>query len=294
MKLRICCALLICLLLSALILPISAGDPPTLHLTQERQAEPGQPVTLILSLSETALAGGFFTLQYDASLFLLTDITLLQATDTLNLTYQDHGGKINILLDAAQNVTLDGAFLSLTFDCSEETQPSAYPVICSVPQSSSFYALAEDGSTYALHVDGCQGALTLTEPALPSCPARYLACQETDPKDGKISVRLCALVAPDATLSRGSYGFVISITDPEGTRELTLGGSELLTEIEGGGNTYFAAELGGNLYTAALSIPAPGEVTITLSPYVRQNGQTLYAGSYTLHYTDGVYVSTSQ
>ena len=293
MKLRLCFAMALCMLLCTMILPTYAGDPPVLTLTQEAAGEPGQPVTLTLSISKVELAGGFFTLEYDASLFTLREITLLQGTDALTLTYQDNDGKINVLLDAAQNVSVDGALLSLTLASSEEAQPGAYAVECKVPESTSFYALAEDGSTYGLSVGDCTGMLTLSEPALPACPVRYLACQETNAKDGSISVRLCALADPYSTLPRGSYGFVVSVTDPDGTRDLTLGGSELLEQIEGGDKTYTADALGGSIYTAAISVPAKGNVTITLSPYVRINGQTLYAGSYTLHYENGIYTGTS-
>ena len=167
MKTRLCFALLISLLLGTLILPISAGDPPALTLTQADTAQPGQPVVLTLSLSNTQLAGGFFTLEYDASLFTLQKIALLQGADALTLTYKDNGGKINVLLDAAQNVQIDGALLSLTWACSEEAQPGTYTLRCTVPDAASFYALAEDGSTYPLSVNDCQGVLTLTEPVLP-------------------------------------------------------------------------------------------------------------------------------
>lgn len=293
MKSHFTLALLICFLLGTLILPISAGDPPALTLTQADTAQPGQPVVLTLSISNTQLAGGFLTLEYDATLFTLTELSLLQASDKLTLTYKDNGGKINVLLDAAQNVQIDGALLSLTLASSEEAQPGTYTLRCTVPDAASFYALAEDGSTYPLSVNDCQGVLTLTEPVLPTCPARYLACQETNAKDGSFYLRICALVDPTATLSRGSYGFVIAVTDQDGTRELTLGGSQLLSELEGGGKTYTADQLGGLFYTAALSLPATGEVTVTLSPYVRIDSQTLYAGSYTLHYADGVYMGTS-
>ena len=293
MKLRLCFAMALCMLLCTMILPTYAGDPPVLSLTQEATCEPGQPVTLTLSISKVALTGGFFTLEYDASLFTLQKIALLQGADALTLTYKDNGGKINVLLDAAQNVSVDGALLSLTLASSEEAQPGTYTLRCTVPDAASFYALAEDGSTYPLSVNDCQGVLTLTEPVLPTCPARYLACQETNAKDGSFYLRICALVDPTATLSRGSYGFVIAVTDQDGTRELTLGGSQLLSELEGGGKTYTADQLGGLFYTAALSLPAMGEVTVTLSPYVRIDSQTLYAGSYTLHYADGVYIGTS-
>ena len=293
MKLRLCFAMALCMLLCTMILPTYAGDPPILTLTQEATCEPGQPVTLTLSISKVELAGGFFTLEYDASLFTLREIALLQGTDALTLTYKDNGGKINVLLDAAQNVQIDGALLSLTWECSEEAQPGSYPILCTVPESTSFYALAENGDTYPLSVSGCQGTLTLSAPALPTCPARYLACQETNAKDGSFYVRMCALADPNATLASGSYGFVVSVTDRDGTRELTLEGSELLEQIEGGSNVYTADALGGSIYTAEISVPAKGSVTITLSPYVRINGQTLYAGSYTLHYENGIYTGTS-
>ena len=92
---------------------------------------------------------------------------------------------------------------------------------------------------------------------------------------------------------QGSYGFVCSVTDAQGTRELTLDGSELLTQIEGGDKVYTAASLGGSIYFATLLLPATGDVTITLSPYVQIDGQTLYGGSYTLLYANGVYMGTS-
>ena len=293
MKARICFALICCILLCSLILPIQAGEAPGLSLSQTEVYEPGQDITLSLSLSDTTLAGGFMRVQYDHTLFTLKNAQLLQSDDTLTLTYHDKDGNINLLLDAKQNVQIDGAFLTLTFSCSEEAQPGNYPIVCTVPDKASFYVLSEDGSTSPLNVAGCQGQITLTAPALPTCPARYLACQETNPKDGKITVRLCALVEPDASLSRGSYGFVCAVTDANGTRELTPGGSEITDQIEGGGKIYTFAELGGSIYTSTLSVLATGKVIITLTPYVRLDGHTLYAGTYTITYLDGAYVGTT-
>ncbi len=292
MKARLCFALLCCILLSISVLPTSAGDPPALTLTQPESAEPGQDVTLILSLPDLTLAGGFVSIEYDTSLFLLKSVQLLQATDTLTLTYHDNDGSVNVLLDAAQNVQVTGNLLSLTFYTSEETQPGAYLLACTVPDAASFYALDENGSSLPLNVSGCAAHITLSAPILPTCPARYLACQETNPINDKLQVRLCALISPDATLSKGSYGFTCSITDAQGTRSLTLGGSEILDQIEGGDIIYTASDLGGSIYTATLSIPATGEVSITLTPYVRLDNQTLYAGTYTLLYQDGAYVRT--
>ena len=293
MKARICLFLMCCILLGSTLFSIQAQDAPALSLAQSDTVEPGNDAVLTLSLPQISLAGGFLTLQYDASLFLLTRIDLLQGADTLTLTYDDDCGEVNILLDAAQNVQIDGAFLSLTFATSEEAQPGSYTVRCTVPSEASFYAVADDGSTVPLAVGGCQGTLTLTSPPLPTCPARYLACQETNPKDGKISVRLCALVDADTTLSRGDYGFMIAVTDADGTRELTLAGSELTDHIDGGGKVYTAQELGGRVYTAALSVLSQGKVTLTVTPYVRAGDMTLYAGSYTISYQDGAYLGTT-
>ncbi|MBQ7378259.1 MAG: hypothetical protein IJW70_01110 [Clostridia bacterium] len=299
MKTRLCTILTLCLLLTSLSLPLSAEGNDTVAkesytiLAQQTEiCEPGQEITLTLSLPEITLAGGFMTLEYDASLFTLKSISLLQATDALTLTYKDHCGNVNVLLDSAQNAKIDGAFLFLTFYTSEEIQPGAYKMTCTVPDAVSFYALGEDGSTYPLNVEGCTGSISITAPILPECPAKYLACQETNPTDGKFSVRVCALTAPDAALSRGSYGFTCSVTDQNGTRELTLGGSELLDQIEGGGLIYTAEMLGGQIYTATLNLPAEGEVQISITPYVCLDGQTLYAGTYTLIYRDGTYIAT--
>lgn len=293
----LCGLLICCLLLGTQILPIHAGDIPedaiALMLAQTDTARPGQDVTLTLSLPATAIAGGFLSLTYDDSLFTLKSISLAEGADALTLTYHDKGGSINILVDSAQNVQIDGAFLSLIFACSEEAQPGSYTVICTVPDAASFYTLNDDGSTTPLQVEGCQGSMTLTEPPLPPCPARYLACQETNPKNDRVSVRICALVESGAALSHGSYGFVLSISDADGTRETTLAGSEITDQIEGGGKIYTAHELGGNVFTAVLSIPSTGEVSITLTPYVRLDGQSLYAGTYKIFYQNGTYVGTS-
>ena len=73
---------------------------------------------------------------------------------------------------------------------------------------------------------------------------------------------------------------------------LTPTGSALTDQITGGTRTYTSDELGGKIYTATLSIPAEGKVRITLSPYVYLQGQTLFGGSYTLIYQNGVYEKT--
>ena len=293
MKTRICLFLICCILLGSTLLPIQAQEKSTLSLVQTETAQPGQDAVLTLSIPEITLAGGFLKLEYDASLFTLQNVTLLQATDALTLTYHDAHGNVNILLDAAQNVQIDGAFLSLIFESSEEAQPGSYDVTCTVPDAASFYTVADDGSTTPLHVQGCYGRIMLTDPPLPPCPARYLACQETNPKEGKITVRLCALIDPHAQPERGSYGFTVAVTDAHGTRELTLAGSEICSRIEGGGKTYTADALGGSIYTATLSVMAQGQTTITVTPYVRTDDMTLYAGTYTLTYRDGIYAGTS-
>ena len=293
MKAHLCYFLICCLFLGTMLLPISAGDTPALTLEQTQTAEPGQDVTLTLSLPDLTLAGGFMTLTYDASLFTLKNISLLQATDALTLTYHDKGGSVNILLDSAQNVHIESALLSLTFACSEEAQPGTYAVTCTVPDAASFYALNEDGSTTPLQIGGCHGQIVLTDPPLPPCPVRYLACQETNPSNGKIHVRLCALVDSGAALSRGSYGFSCAVTDIDGTRELTLGGSDTTDHIEGGGKTYTADQLGGSIFFATLTVPATGDVSITLTPYVSMDGQILYAGTYAVFYQNGTYTGTS-
>lgn len=292
MKTRICFVLILSLLL--LMLPVQAAqEQPALSFVHENACEAGDSVTITLYLPEAVIAGGFVTIAYDPLLFSMTDISLAEGLDALTLTYHNQNGKLNLLLDAAENVTVANSLLSLTFETSEEIQPGTYPITCTVPDSASFYVLNEDGSTAPLHVQSCQGQIEISSPVLPTCPARYLACQETNPHDGKVTVRLCALVDAGATLSRGTYGFTCSVTDTDGTRELTLGGSEMLAVIEGGGQSYSAEQFGGSgIYTSTLQIAAQGSVTITLTPFVRADGQTLYGGSYTLTYLDGIYVGT--
>ena len=292
MKFRFSAILLTVILLVTLILPISAGDPPALTIEQKTLCEPGQEMTLTLALPDIYIAGGYLTLHYDNSLFSLKNISLLQQTDALTLTYANNNSCINILLDAAQNVHIDGAFLSLSFTCSEETQPGTYSFTCTVPDDTSFYALYEDGSTYALFVTGCSADLTVSAPILPTCPAQYLACQETIAQNGNVRVRVCARVENGTSLLDNTYGFVCSITDQNGTRDLVLIGDEIVDQIDGGGYTYTASELGGKIYTATLDISAQDEVSIVISPFVQVDGQMLYGGSYTLIYQDGIYVQT--
>ena len=294
MKTRLYLLLTACLLLISFSLPVWAGDPAALEIKQNGTCEPGQPVTLSVCVPKTEMAGGFICFTYDASLFTLSDVTLTQATDILHLTYQDLGGRVNILLDGAQNAEVSGELITICFQTNEEIQPGSYSVFCTVPDAASFYALAEDGSTAPLGFSGCEGLICISEPILPVCPARYLACQETEAFNGLVSVRLCALVETDATFTRGSYGFTCSVTDKDGTKELTLGGSEITDSIEGGGHVYGADELGGSIYTSTVSIPGQGEVRITLAPYVRTDGQTLYGPGYTLHYKNGIYLGTTQ
>ena len=66
MKPYICLALTISILFSALLLPTRADETPTLTLTQTAQSEPGQDVTLILSLPVAQIAGGCMRFSYDA------------------------------------------------------------------------------------------------------------------------------------------------------------------------------------------------------------------------------------
>ena len=293
MKIRLFLALTLSMLLLASIFPIYAGDPPTLSLMQAQACEPGQDLHLTLSLSKTQLAGGFLELQYDTALFSLTSITLLQATDALTLTYAQADSGVRILLDAAQNAAIEGALLSISLASSEEIQPAAYSFACIVPEDTSFYALRDDGSTYGLSVASVTSQITVSTPTLPICPAKYLACQETDPHQGFTTLRVCALVTDTALLSDGKYGFLCTVTDSDGTRELTLDGAAPTDEITGGSKTYTKEMLGGSIYTATLLICAVGEVRITLCPFVYIDGQTLYGGSYTLIYQDGIYEQTT-
>jgi len=293
MRVRVCLALFLSLFL--LITPahaVQANNNFALQLVQNNTCRAGESVELSLVLPETAIAGGFVTLEYDPLLFRLTDVFLTQENEALTLTYHNQNGKLNLLLDAAQNVEVSGQIVTLKFLVNEEIQPGTYPLICTVPDLASFYRLDENGDTHALDILGCEAQIEISAPVLPACPARYLACQETNPADGTIKVRLCALVDAETSLSRGSYGFTCTVTDQDGTRELTLGGSEILTEIEGGGNLYTAQSLGGQLYTATLQVCSQGNAQITIAPFVRVDGQTLYGGAYTVFYQNGVYVRT--
>ena len=304
MKARVRILCFLCLILTlcslcSLSLPSSAQEQDAtqsnlipLQAQQTESCEPGGTLTLHLSLPEMDLAGGFMTLEYDTSLFTLKSISLLQATEISTLTYKDHGGSIRILLDSAQNAHISGAFLSLCFASNEEIQPGAYKMTCTVPDAASFYALAEDGSTYPLHVSGCATDVIITAPILPECPARYLACQETNPANGQFLLRICALVAPDATLSRGSYGFACTVTDTDGVRELTLAGSALADQIQSGDEILTAEKLGGSIYTATLTLPCTGEVRVSVTPYVYLGDHILYGGTYTVLYRDGAYIGT--
>ena len=292
MKARLCIILSIIFLLSALILPASAGEGLALQIEQLQPCEPGQSLTMSLSLPDTAIAGGFLCIQYDASLLTLTNLSLADGCEDLTLTYAQKDGKINVLLDAEQNVPIFGTLLYLSFQTNEEIQPGTYPVTCTVPDPASFYALEEDGSTRPLDAQGCSGYVTINTPVLPPCPVRYLACQETAVIDGKVRVRLCALVPDGTSLSLGSYGFTLTVTDPSGTRNQEQSGSKLTEQIDGGSQTYTAKELGGSIYTLILEISAQGKTEITLAPYAKVDGQTLYGGSYTVTYLDGIYVGT--
>ena len=292
MKARLSFALVICVLLATLSFPIAAEQPPMLQATQLDTCEPGQSVTISLSLPDTEIAGGFINVQYDASLLIPVEINLCLQEQTLHMSWADLGGSINVLLDSTQNVKIENAFLHITFATHEEIAPDTYPITCTVPNAASFYALNQDGSTLPLDVQGCTASLHVSAPALPPCPARYLACQETAVCDSSVTVRICALLEQDATLSRGTYGFLCTVTDQDGTRELTLGGSEITDRIEGGGILYTAEELGGNIYTSSLSVSAQGSLRITVTPYVRLDGQILYGGSYVLVYENGIYIQT--
>lgn len=294
MKARLCITLSIVFLLSALIMPASAGEGLALQIEQLQLCEPGQSVTISVCLPDTAIAGGFFCIQYDTSLLTLTGLAPANGCEALTLTYAQKDGKINVLLDAEQNVMIAETLLHMTFETNEEIQPGTYPITCTVPDTASFYALEQDGSTFPLDVQGCLGSLTISTPVLPPCPVRYLACQETAPADGKVRVRLCALVLDNTSLFLGSYGFTLTLTDPSGTSEMTQSGSKLTDQIDGGSHTYTAEELGGLIYTLIVEIPAQGKADITLAPYAKVDGQTLYGSSYTVSYIDGIYAGTTQ
>lgn len=293
MKKFLCIFLSLCTLL-ALTVIATAQNPPALYLEQAGVCEPGQELSIAVCISDTEIAGGFISVQYDASLFVLKKVELLQAADALSMTYASKDGTLNVLLDGVQNIAVSGQLISLTFAASEEIQPGSYPISCTVPDAASFYALDESGTALSLDVQGCQGELQITAPVLPPCPARYLACQETAVVGGTFALRLCALVADASAIADGSYGFVISITDDKGTREYTEQGSPLRDQIDGGGNIYTAQELGGSIYTVVLTLAAQENTLITVTPYVRLSDSTLYAGSYTLTYQNGNYIGTSQ
>ena len=293
MKNILCIFLSLCALL-ALTVVATAQNPPTLRLEQVAACEPGQEMTVTLYISEAEIAGGFVCIQYDASLFTLTKTELLQATDSLTMTYSDKAGKLNILLDGVLNAAVSGQLIALHFATSEEIQPGSYPITCTVPDAAAFYALDENGTALPLDVQSCHGELQISAPVLPPCPARYLACQETAVTDGTFALRLCALAEDASAISDGSYGFVISITDDKGTRELKEQGSAFTDQIDGGGKIYTAQELGGSIYTVTLTLAAQENTVIVVTPYVHLADSTLYAGSYTLTYRNGIYVGTSQ
>ncbi len=284
--------LLLALSLSLLTLSVTAADPLALGWVQTDAVTPGGTVTLTLTLPTTELAGGFLQLYFDQSLLTLEQITLSPAAEDLNLSRADVDGHVNLLLDGVRNVHVDGALLTLTFSTSEEIQPGSYEIACTVPNAASFYALDDDGNALPLDVSSCTALLTVTDPPLPPAPVRYLACQETAARDGQFSVRLCA--AAQRELS-GLYGFSVLVTDAEGTRELTLGGSALLEEIDGGGQTYTAGQMEiFALYTSVLTLPAQGEVTLTVTPYAAEGDTVLYGGTYTIVYLDGIYTSATR
>lgn len=271
---------------------LGAGANATaLGWEQTSTALPGESVTLTVSLPDTEIAGGFITVCYDASLMTLDAVALADGLDGLTLTYAKKDGGLSILLDAVQNVQISDTLLTLTFATAEEIAPGSYEVTCTVPDVASFYSLAEDGTALPLGVGGCVATVTVTDPPLPPAPVQYLACQETDARDGSFSLRICAATdAPDAfTL----YGFTCLVTDADGTRELSLAGSAMTDAVEGGGQTYTAAQLGhAALYTASLSLSVAGEVRVTVTPYAKVGDQILYSGTYTLVYRDGCYVKT--
>lgn len=283
---------LICLFLSLALslwtLSVTAADnTPTLGWVQEDTVTPGGTVTLMLTLSQAELAGGYLQLQFDHALLTLEKIALAPAAEELNLSWADMDGHVNLLLDGVRNVSVDGTLLTLTFCTSEEIQPGSYEIACIVPDPASFYALDGDGNALPLDLASCTALLTVTDPPLPPAPVRYLACQETAARDGQFSVRLCAAAERELT---GHFGFSVLVTDADGTRELTLGGSALLAEIDGGGQTYTAGQMGSfALYTSVLTLPAQGEVTLRVTPYLTEGDVTLYGGTYTVVYQDGVY-----
>ena len=284
--------LIITLSLSLIALPLSIGaESPALGWEQTDTVTPGESVTIHLSLQDTAIAGGFISVDYDSALMTLDTVTLVDGLEDLTLTYAGNDGKLNILLDAVQNVQIADALLSLSFITDEEIAPGTYPITFSVPDAASFYALAEDGTALPLDVGGCVANVTVTDPPLPPAPVHYLACQETEASDDTFSVRICA--ATDTPDALSHYGFICLITDAEGTRELTLDGSDMTDAIDGGGQTYTAAQLGyAVLYTAELTLDAVGEVHVAVTPYAKVGDHILYGGTYTVVYCDGCYIKT--
>ena len=225
MKKFLCIFLSLCTLL-ALTVIATAQNPPALYLEQAGVCEPGQEISIAVCISDTEIAGGFISVQYDASLFVLKKVELLQAADALSMTYASKDGTLNVLLDGVQNIAVSGQLIILTFAASEEIQPGSYPISCTVPDAASFYALDESGTALSLDVQGCQGELQITAPVLPPCPARYLACQETAVVGGTFALRLCALVADASAICRSF--FLLSAASPK--RSLP----DLLTRGEGG------------------------------------------------------------
>lgn len=284
--------LILTVLLSLAILPVASGAQEiTLAATQQGTAQPGDPVTLTISLPELTLAGGFLSITYDPMLFTLDSLTLSEQAEGLTMTHADKGGKLNVLLDAAENVTLSGELLTLTFITAEEIAPGNYQMSCTVPDVASFYALDESGTALPLQVGGCTLNVTVTDSPLPTAPVHYLACQEGAPLQNAFSVRLCAAVNTQSALS--DYGFLCLVSDASGTRELRLAGSALQDSVDGGGQTWTAVQLDANaLFCAELTLCATGTATICVTPFATLGEHTLYAGSYTITYLDGTYVKT--
>lgn len=288
---KILCVILT-LSLSLCALPLGTGaQNATLLWEQTGTVTPGEAVTLQLSLPDTELAGGFFTLSFDPLLFTLDQITLAPGLEALTLTYAAKDGKLNVLLDAAQNVPVSGALLTLTLKTAEEIAPGTYGMSCTVPDAASFFALDADGTALPLEIGGAMATVTVTDPPLPPAPVRYLACQETAVQNEAFSLRLCG--ATDAPDSLEHYGFICLITDAQGEKELTVHGSELTDSITGGGRTYTADALGcAALYTATLTLQGEGEVQVRVTPFAKVGDQTLYGGTYTVVYQDGCYQKT--
>lgn len=284
--------LVLSLSLSLFVFPIGLGaQSPSLDWEQTESPTPGGTATLVLRLPLSEIAGGFISVDYDPALMTLDTVTLADGLEDLTLSYAGNDGKLNILLDAVQNVQIADALLALSFTTAEEIAPGTYPITFSVPDAASFYALAEDGTAIPLAMGGCVANVTVTDPPLPFAPVHYLACQDAEVRDGTFSVRICA--ATDTPDALSHYGFICLITDAEGTRELTFAGSEMTDAIDGGGQTYTAAQLGyAAIYSAALTLNAASEVRIAVTPYAKMGDQTLYGGTYTVIYRDSCYIKT--